>query len=491
MASMRELSEFFLQQTLANKQARDYEMGAARFERDALPTPAQTANFIGAMAPGAALADMRGGYPMTPDRDAVITEAFSEDYGPSLIENLDEGNYTDAFLQGLGGLGDLATIAGPVGVAAGSLLKLPRAVKASRGGAMPANQVGAIRGIEETAERPEIFTFPDYDPRFSPRLKKTAEGKVVTPVEAKRVGDLTVETQGPKNIDVDDAYLGDYEGRAIMTTMSDRTAAGPPIVEINGVKLFRPVELQGGQDFMFKDYVWGSDDKPIGQISRMAEKAKKLTGKDPVLAPFRMAPTGGDHAAMTVEAMLSYGAANMAKKDIKDADKLIKEILPEWKGMKSDKSIELLRKSAGSKRKAVQNMLDKKFRDKGGLSLTEARLAVADHSQLTARDAGLQNLGEIYAGRPIIKDSGHYTYPQALEGEGLGRIANVEDLTIFDLLPNVVEERAIPTRTVEAPVGSNTGSRVLADPRATDIRAMQMKPYMSILDDKMLKRLGQ
>ena len=109
---------------------------------------------------------------------------------------------------------------------------------------------------------------------------------------------------------------------------------------------------------MFKDYVWGSDDKPIGQISRMAEKAKKLTGKDPVLAPFRMDPTGGDHAAMTVEAMLSYGAANMAKKDIKEADKLIKEILPEWKGMKSDKSIELLRKSAGSKRKAVQNILD-------------------------------------------------------------------------------------------------------------------------------------
>ena len=101
MASMRELSEFFLQQTLANKESRRYEMGAAKFERDALPTPAQAANFGGAMAPGAGFADMTGGYPMMPDRDAEITEAFSQDYGPSLIENLNEGNYTDAFLQGL------------------------------------------------------------------------------------------------------------------------------------------------------------------------------------------------------------------------------------------------------------------------------------------------------------------------------------------------------------------------------------------------------
>ncbi len=133
MASMRELSEFFLQQTLANKQARDYEMGAARFERDALPTPAQTANFGGAMAPGAAFADMMGRYPVTPDRDAVITEAFSEEYGPSFAQNLDEGNFMDAFLQGLGGMGDALYAAGPVGAAVGTALKVPRAAsKASK-----------------------------------------------------------------------------------------------------------------------------------------------------------------------------------------------------------------------------------------------------------------------------------------------------------------------------------------------------------------------
>ena len=133
MASMRELSEFFLQQTLANKQARDYERGAARFERDALPTPAQTANFGGAMAPGAAFADMMGRYPMTPDRDAVITEAFSEEYGPSFAQNLDEGNFMDAFLQGLGGMGDALYAAGPVGAAVGTALKVPRAAsKASK-----------------------------------------------------------------------------------------------------------------------------------------------------------------------------------------------------------------------------------------------------------------------------------------------------------------------------------------------------------------------
>ncbi len=204
MASMRELSEFFLQQSLANKQARDYEMGAARFERDALPTPAQTANFGGAMAPGAAFADMMGRYPMTPDRDAVITEAFSEDYGPSLIENLDEGNYTDAFLQGLGGLGDLATIAGPVGVAAGSLLKLPRAVKASRGGAMPANQVGAIGDFT-----PANIITPNVSNAVSSRFP-VAKGRVDDPLQEILLSDTA---EMPKELLAKNAeVIRDYPG---------------------------------------------------------------------------------------------------------------------------------------------------------------------------------------------------------------------------------------------------------------------------------------
>ena len=478
MASMRELSEQILGQTILNKETKDYMMtprGPVRRPEEAVQV--EESIFTKPL-------DMEGRFSMLPLRDmpdgtreyalplpmAEMMNAFTAP-GRSFMQP-DFDAEKEALDTALAFTGGSSVGTAPVGSLAMGAPRRPR-------------------GIETTAEKPKIFTFPEYDSRFSARLKKTPEGKIATPAEAKRVSDLKVELEKPSDLKINDVSLGDYEGRAIITTMSDRSAVGPPIVAINGVKLFRPVELQGGQDYMFNGDVWSSADGPIKQIAKMAEQAKQKTGKNPLLAPWRMAPTGGDHAAMTGEVMLSYNAANMAKKDIKEADKAIKEIIPGWKGMQFDESVNQFRGVSGKKRKAVQNMLDKKFRDKGGLSLTEARLAVTDQYQLTAKDAGLQNLGEIYAGRPIVSESGHYTYPRSVEGEGLGRIVGAEDLTIFDIMSDAALERNIPTRRVQSAPGSNTGPRVLADPRATDIRAFQMKPYMGFLDDAVLRRLGQ
>ena len=73
----------------------------------------------------------------------------------------------------------------------------------------------------------------------------------------------------------------------------------------------------------------------------------------------------------------------------------------------------------------------------------------------------------------MIMQSVHPSYPRWLPGQGLGRLK--EDRNIFELLPNVVKERGILMPT---------------SPRQTDIRALQMKPYAGIIDDKLLKSLG-
>ena len=121
----------------------------------------------------------------------------------------------------------------------------------------------------------------------------------------------------------------------------------------------------------------------------------------------------------------------------------------------------------------MKNALDTNFRNTGGLSIGEARLSVSDPKQLLGQDAGIMNVGEIFASKPMIMQSGHPSYPRGVPGQGLGRLQ--ENRNIFELLPQVVRERNI------------------IDPRnpgQTDIRALQMKPYAGVIDAKLLKALG-
>ena len=96
---------------------------------DYLPSAAQTTNVLGSFAPGMGLADMAGAYPELPSGEVGLAQMGSGPTGMGFGENLSEGNYGTAALQGLGGIGDLAyaiPIAGPLVAGA---LKTPRAIQ--------------------------------------------------------------------------------------------------------------------------------------------------------------------------------------------------------------------------------------------------------------------------------------------------------------------------------------------------------------------------
>lgn len=304
----------------------------------------------------------------------------------------------------------------------------------------------------------------NFDPRFDPRIK-----------ERDRLQGLltTVETRPMQA--APSVSLADFEGRPFITSMSDRTAAGGLLTEVNGTQLNRPVNLRGGQDYMFDNpgQVWASAPTPVAQIMRQAQELKAATGQDPLFLPWRMAPSGGDFAHMTGETMINYADAAMGKRNKAAMDKAIKQFIPEWGGVSSDKAVDQFRAAPDSVRKAIKNMLDVEFRDRGGLSIGEARLSVADKKQLTGSDGQIMNIGQIMADAPVLEKSGHPSYPRGVPGMGVGR-ADVGH-NIFELLPQVVAERGIhdPRK-----------------PRATDLRALQMKPYAGILDDQLLKSLG-
>ena len=219
--------------------------------------------------------------------------------------------------------------------------------------------------------------------------------------------------------------------------------------------------------------VWASGKTPVKQIMEGAEALKAATGKDPLYIPWRMAPSGGDFANMTGETMLSYAQSAMNKKQKAAVNKQIKQFIPDWKGLDAEESVQQFIAAPDRVRKSIKFALDRDFRNNGGLSIGEARLSVADQKQLTAPDAGIMNVGEIFADMPVIKESGHPSYPRGVPGQGLGRFDTPH--SIFELLPQVSKQRGILDPTM---------------PAQTDIRALQMKPYYGLIDDQLLKSLG-
>lgn len=301
-----------------------------------------------------------------------------------------------------------------------------------------------------------------FDEGFDPRVK-----------EQERLQNLELQIEERPMAEKPVISLEDLEGRPFVTSMSDRTSAGGRLVAVNDVDLGEGVDLKGGQDFMFDNpnMVWASDPQVVAGLKKRADILRQQTGKDPIYLPWQMAPTGGDHATMTTEVMLRHAKSNMMKKDQKALDKEIKQIIPDWKGVNDPASIDQIYNVSGDKRKQIQQLMDVGYRDKGGMSRGEARLAVSDMTQLQGRQGRLINVGEIGEG-DIIVDSGHPTYSAALRGQGLGALDR--DIVATEILPAMVE-----TRRIADP----------ANPSAQDIRALQMKGYYGIIDEDLLRAL--
>jgi hypothetical protein len=276
-----------------------------------------------------------------------------------------------------------------------------------------------------------------FDPRFDPRVK-----------EQERIAESQFRVEGappqPKEISI-----FDLEGQPFILGMADRTSGSGRLLGIDDVDFDIPVENFGGQDYMFRNpgLLWASDKGPVSAMMNRASAmspASMLGGKieDPLFLPFRMAPSGGDFATMTTDVMLAYARNNMTKKAIRSANKDIKAIFPSFRGVEDPTSMQQLAGASGNVRKAVQQILDKKYRTEGGLNLGQARLAVTDPNQYTAMDLGLGNVGRINATSSPIADSMHPTYSRAIPGEGLG-VLKEKDISAFELLPELVQSRGV------------------------------------------------
>jgi hypothetical protein len=333
-------------------------------------------------------------------------------------------------------------------------------------GGMPAQLLSDLAQGSRSQALPTLGRsgFGTFDPRYDKRV-----------LEQARMQAMTRDIQlNPGATNAPAVSLADFEGRPFITSMADRTAAGGKLMGIDNVQFNRPVDLRGGQDYMFNNpgEVWSSGTGPAKALMKYADEVKSATGQNPLYLPYRMAPTGGDFAQMTGETMLAYADASMGKMQKKNLDKSIKKFIPDWAGVSDPVSVQQFRDMPDAKRKAIKKMLDVKFRDEGGLNIGSARLAISDPAQLAAQEGGVMNVGEIFAGSPLLKST-HPAYPGGVPGQGIGTLA--EDRNIFELLPEVAKARGIQNPT---------------NPGASDLRALQMKPYAGVITNELLKRLG-
>ena len=304
-----------------------------------------------------------------------------------------------------------------------------------------------------------------FDPRFDPRK-----------LEQERLKNLKTTIVPVQNYTAPEVSLANYEGYPFITSMADRTRTGL-LTDIDGVLLNRPVELQGGQPYMFENpgQVWASGKKPATDIYELAAELKSGTKKDPLFLPWVMSPSGSDFANMTGETMLAYAQSAMGKGTKSALDSQIKKkFIPDWKGIDDPASIDQFKKLSDKKRKSMKRqLLDKEFRNEGGLSIGEARLAIADPTQLMAKDASILNVGQVFPDKPMIMQSGHSSYPLGVPGQGLG--VSKDKFNIFQLLQDYSKSRGIKDPT---------------NPSRPDIRTLEMKPYGGILTADVLKSLG-
>ena len=288
----------------------------------------------------------------------------------------------------------------------------------------------------------------------------------------------------------DQISIVDLEGRPFITTMSDRTDAGGLLARINGVDLADPVRLLGGQDYMFNndDHVWASAKSALSGIMNLGKYMRddKIgrsegmgTGQNPILIPWRMAPTGSDFASMTGETMLKFAQANMGASEKKALNSMIKESIPNWKGVDNPESITQFEKAPDAIRKKLKSDMDVQFRNEGGLSLGEARLSIAQPSQINAKEGNLQNVAMVDLDKGIGVNPRHPSYPFYISGEPMGTLK--EDIPAYFLDPRSIKQHkgVDPLRYVEDPM----------NPTSQDLRSLQMGARGGIITDKHLKNL--
>jgi len=462
---------------------------------------------------------------------------------PEEFENLSYGNMPfDMPYQGTGGylprvkpnrqtsLADTVFLGEslfPVGVAAKAGAKSAIKGATPKAQEMLENTMRKTGLLQEMAPSgPRSVSDYGFDDRYGATKTGTEQVKNLQ-YKTEQIGDLSENANDTISI-IDLANAG----TPFITPMADRSDTAQLITEFKGVKLSRPVHLQGGQDYGFQmeGNVYANAPEVSKKLMEYAQYMKNRYGVDPVLMPHTMTPSGSDFATFSPELQMSYAYETLGSADKKRLDDLIKNKgfnvkisedipgqftangdpkkrtvtknfkIPDWAGINNPKSIEQMRNAPAELRKAIVTRLganrtkvnmDTAFGQEGLLSASEIRAGVSDMDQLNAIDGAFRNIGIMdLTGK--ITPSDHYSYPTNLPGEMRARLleSNITPYDIPGLITAGSKQSGMGLDWVRQAIGRKDGS--IVDPNnliPNDQRALNLNMVGGRFTEDTLRQL--
>jgi hypothetical protein len=321
--------------------------------------------------------------------------------------------------------------------------------------------------------RPSAYTVKPAEVATDPRIETRKK-------ELQKIRDLELEIQPRALEEPPTESIYDLEGRGLLTTMSDLSAAGDDILAVNNVRLQRPFSRQGGQGFMFENpgEVWAADTANAKAIQAAAAELEKQTGKPAILAPFTMGPLSSLFSHHPRGLQYAYADAALDAPEKAALAENIRGILPGWTDFSDPDAYMTFMRAAGKRRGQLNKLMDQ-FRDRGGLGKGEAVYGTTDLDQLGAPMLALRNLGEVNT-RFGLSESKNPAYSTGVPGQGRAKLKE-ENLGALSLFPELMAQYGYRT-PFDFPVGVNKGV-------ASPLRAFQLKPQPTIITDKVLRYL--
>jgi hypothetical protein len=324
-----------------------------------------------------------------------------------------------------------------------------------------------------TQQRPSAYTVKPAEVATDPRIETRKK-------EQQKIRDLELEIQPRALEEPPTESIFDLEGRGLLTTMSDLSAAGDDVLAVNNVRLQRPFSRQGGQGFIFENpgEVWAADKNNAKAIQAAAAELEQQTGKPTILAPFTMGPLSSMFSHHPRGLQYAYADAALDAPEKVVLAENIRGILPEWTDFSDPDAYMTFMRASGKRRGQLNKLMDQ-FRERGGLGKGEAVYGTTDLDQLGAPMLALRNLGEVNT-RFGLSESKNPAYSTGVPGQGLAKLKE-ENLGALSLFPALMEQYGYRT-PFDFPVGVNKGV-------ASPLRAFQLKPQPTIITDKVLRFL--
>jgi hypothetical protein len=216
----------------------------------------------------------------------------------------------------------------------------------------------------------------------------------------------------------------DLQGGNLILTTADRTRAGGELRGLRGRQFKRPVDMQGGQDFIRDhfDGVWASD---RAVIRKLASRAAEGGDRPAYIMPITMAGVSGDFSHMMADTVLEQMRALPAS-SLKALDDSLRQgkKAPLFEDVSfsgrdvSDVRDQLMNDWTGTRRANLWKHLDTGRAEAEGLSIGDARLAITD-----------PNLAHM---------------PTEIAGYNIGRMT-----------PEIIDKPAVPHSTYDTQIGGS------------------------------------